>query len=152
MVISHWSLVICSPFDRWNTELVEVLRASWLLVYKGRRTKDKGQGTNNEALLTFLNKFGSDGQDLRKSRLVRQVKDVVKMLDQQKRNCSPEEIEQAITELERYRERIVNDLFQSARRVDVSHKATMANIGKNPEILRIDAEIEKLQQQQAQLR
>ncbi|QDZ40161.1 acetyltransferase [Euhalothece natronophila Z-M001] len=74
------------------------------------------------------------------------------MLDQQKRNCSPEEIEQAITELERYRERIVNDLFQSARRVDVSHKATMANIGKNPEILRIDAEIEKLQEQQSQLR
>lgn len=74
------------------------------------------------------------------------------MLDQQKRNCSPEEIEQAITELERYRERIVNDLFQSARRVDISHKTAMAKIGKDPEIMRIDAEIEKLQAQQSQLR
>lgn len=74
------------------------------------------------------------------------------MLDQQKRNCSPEEIEQAITELEQYRERIVNDLFQSARRVDVSHKTAMANIGKNPEIIKIDAEIEKLQAQQSKLR
>ncbi len=74
------------------------------------------------------------------------------MLDQQKRNCSPEEIEQAITELERYRERIVNDLFQSARRVEVSHKRAMANIGKNPEIIKIDAEIEKLQAQQSNLR
>ena len=74
------------------------------------------------------------------------------MLDQQKRNCSPEEIEQAITELERYREKIVNDLFQSARRVDVSHKTAMASIGKNPEIIKIDAEIEKLQAQQSKLR
>ena len=74
------------------------------------------------------------------------------MLDQQNKPCSPEEIEQAITELERYRERIVNDLFQSARRVDVSHKATMANIGKNPEIMRIDAEIQALQAKQSQLR
>jgi hypothetical protein len=36
--------------------------------------------------------------------------------------------------------------------VDVSHKTTMANIGKNPEILKIDAEIEKLQAQQSRLR
>jgi len=74
------------------------------------------------------------------------------MLDQQKRNCSPEEIERAITELERYRERVVNELFQSARRVEVSHKQTMAKIGKNPEIMRIDAEIQKLQAKQSQLR
>jgi hypothetical protein len=73
------------------------------------------------------------------------------MLNQQKRNCSAEEIEQAITELERYRERIVNDLFQAARRVEISHKKTMAKIGKNPEILRIDAEIEKLQAKQSEL-
>jgi hypothetical protein len=107
--------------------------------------------------LTLLNKSGAKKQVLRKSRLVRQIKDVVNMLDQQKKNCSPEEyspeeLEQAITELERYRERIVNDLFQSARQVEVSHKAAMANIGKNPEILRIDAEIEKLQAQQSQRR
>jgi len=105
----------------------------------------------------LLNKSGAKKQVLRKSRLVRQIKDVVNMLDQQKKNCSPEdyspeELEQAITELERYRERIVNDLFQSARQVEVSHKAAMANIGKNPEILRIDAEIEKLQAQQSQRR
>jgi len=74
------------------------------------------------------------------------------MLDQQKENSSPEAIEQAITELERYRERIVNDLFQSAQQVDVSQKTAMANIGKNPEIMKIDAQIEKLQAQQSQLR
>ncbi len=74
------------------------------------------------------------------------------MLDQQKENDSPEAIEQAITELERYRERIVNDLFQSAQQVDISQKTTMAKIGQNPEIMKIDAEIEKLQAQQAKLR
>lgn len=71
-----------------------------------------------------------------------------------KQSLSPKatEIEAAIAELEKSRERIVNDLFQMAQRVAWSKRATMAHIGQNPEIMRIDAEIEKLQAQQASLR
>lgn len=64
---------------------------------------------------------------------------------------SAEEIEAAITELEKSRERIVNEVFQMAQRVAWSKKMAMERIGQNPEILRIDAQIEQLQAQQAAL-
>ncbi|PSO60342.1 MAG: acetyltransferase [Cyanobacteria bacterium SW_6_48_11] len=64
---------------------------------------------------------------------------------------SAEEIEAAITELEKSRERIVNDLFQMAKRVEWSNKVALEHIGQNPEIVRIDATIEELQAKQASL-
>ncbi|PSO57189.1 MAG: acetyltransferase [Cyanobacteria bacterium QH_8_48_120] len=64
---------------------------------------------------------------------------------------SAEEIEAAITELEKSRERIVNDLFQMAKRVEWSKKVALEHIGQNPEIVRIDATIEELQAKQASL-
>ncbi|ERN41942.1 hypothetical protein KR51_00012680 [Rubidibacter lacunae KORDI 51-2] len=65
---------------------------------------------------------------------------------------STTEIESAIAELEKSREKLVNDLFQMAQRVALSQRATMERIGRNPEIHRIDAEIEQLQAQQVALR
>ena len=64
---------------------------------------------------------------------------------------SAEEIEAAITELEKSRERIVNDLFQMAKRVEWSKKVALEHIGQNPEIVKIDATIEELQAKQASL-
>ncbi|PSP17841.1 MAG: acetyltransferase [Cyanobacteria bacterium QS_8_64_29] len=64
---------------------------------------------------------------------------------------SAEEIEAAITELEKSREKIVNDVFQMAQRVEWSTKAAMEHIGQNPEIVKIDAAIEELQAKQAAL-
>jgi hypothetical protein len=73
------------------------------------------------------------------------------MLDKVESLQSAEEIEAAITELEKSRERIVNDLFQMAKRVEWSKKVALEHIGQNPEIVRIDATIEELQAKQASL-
>jgi len=68
------------------------------------------------------------------------------------RTRTASEIEAAIAELEKSREKLVNDLFQMAQRVALSQRAVMERIGQNPEIVRIDAEIERLQAQQVALR
>jgi len=61
-------------------------------------------------------------------------------------------IEAEISELEKHRERLVNEIFQSASKADWSRRTTVATITHNPEIVRIDAQIERLQAQQSALK
>lgn len=62
------------------------------------------------------------------------------------------EIEAEISELEKHRERLVNELFQMASKVDCSRRAMVESVAHNPEIGRIDSRIEALQAQQSALR
>ncbi|MGK7872848.1 MAG: acetyltransferase [Xenococcaceae cyanobacterium] len=65
---------------------------------------------------------------------------------------SVEEIESVIGELEQYRERIVNDALQIAKKVKLSKKVAMEHLEANPEIIQIDAALEKLRTEQSALR
>jgi len=60
---------------------------------------------------------------------------------------SLEEIESIIVELEQYRERLVNDALQMAKKAKLSKKVAMAHLQGNPEIIKIDAALEKLRPQ-----
>ena len=66
--------------------------------------------------------------------------------------ASVAEIEQVIAELEQYRERVVSEVLQMAKKIKLSKKAATEHLGENPEIIQIDAALEKLRTQQAALR
>jgi hypothetical protein len=60
---------------------------------------------------------------------------------------SAAEIAEVIAELEQYRERIVNELLQTAQKIKFSKKAAMEHIAQHPEIARIDTALEQLRAQ-----
>ncbi|BAQ64637.1 acetyltransferase [Geminocystis sp. NIES-3709] len=64
-------------------------------------------------------------------------------------NLSPskEEIGEVITELEQYRERLVNDILQLGKKIKLSQKAVDKNITEHPEIAHIDKMLEQLRSQ-----
>lgn len=62
--------------------------------------------------------------------------------------ASAAEIEEVLTELEQYRERIVNDALTQAQKVKIPKKVVMEHLKTNPEIVKIDAVLEQLRAQQ----
>ncbi|NEO74257.1 acetyltransferase [Moorena sp. SIO3H5] len=73
------------------------------------------------------------------------------MSEIQEAQPSPAEIEEVITELEKYRERLVNDVMKMAQKVKLPKKAAMEHIKNHPEIVKIDAALENLRPQQSSL-
>jgi uncharacterized protein YegJ (DUF2314 family) len=61
--------------------------------------------------------------------------------------ASKAEIEEIIVELKQYRERLVNDILQMAKKIKLSQKAVDKNISEHPEIAKIDAILEHLYSQ-----
>ena len=61
--------------------------------------------------------------------------------------ASKAEIEEMIVELEQYRERLVEDLLQMAKKIKLSKKAVDKNITEHPEIVRIDEVLAQLRSQ-----
>jgi uncharacterized protein YegJ (DUF2314 family) len=61
--------------------------------------------------------------------------------------ASRAEMEEMIVELEQYRERLVNDLLQMAKKIKLSKKAVDKNITEHPEIARIDKILAQLRSQ-----
>jgi capsule polysaccharide export protein KpsE/RkpR len=59
------------------------------------------------------------------------------------------ELAEAITELEQYRERLVNDTLDTAKRAKMMNPAVMAKL--EPELANIDAMLADLRSQQAAL-
>ncbi|NEP53791.1 MAG: acetyltransferase [Moorea sp. SIO3C2] len=66
------------------------------------------------------------------------------MSEIQEAKPSAAEIEEVITQLEKYRERLVNDLMKMAQKAKLSKKTVMEDIKKHPEIAKIDAALENL--------
>ncbi|MEO0458658.1 MAG: hypothetical protein AAF152_19055 [Cyanobacteria bacterium P01_A01_bin.114] len=60
-----------------------------------------------------------------------------------------QEVAELITEFETYRERLVNDTLDAAKRAKMSKKETMAKL--EPELAKVDAALQQLRAQQAQL-
>lgn len=65
-------------------------------------------------------------------------------------NSAPttQEIEEVIKELEQYRERIVNETIEMAKKVKMPKKKVMANLEQHPELSRIDEALKELRSQQ----
>lgn len=59
------------------------------------------------------------------------------------------EITELIVEFEKYRERLVNETMEAAKKAKLSKKATMAKL--EPQLADIDAKLELLREQQANL-
>ncbi|MEO0540463.1 MAG: hypothetical protein AAFZ80_06320 [Cyanobacteria bacterium P01_A01_bin.105] len=59
------------------------------------------------------------------------------------------EVAEVITEFEKYRERLLNDTMEAAKKAKMSKKDTMAKL--EPELDKIDAALESLRSQYAQL-
>jgi len=60
--------------------------------------------------------------------------------------ASPEEITEMIAELEKYRERLVNDTMSMAKKAKIMKSQAMANL--EPNLAEIDTQIQALRQQQ----
>ncbi|MEL6136986.1 MAG: hypothetical protein AAFQ61_03300 [Cyanobacteria bacterium J06626_23] len=60
-----------------------------------------------------------------------------------------EEIAEVIAEFEQYRERLVKDTMEAAKKAKMPKKDTMAKL--EPELAKIDAALESLRSQQAEL-
>jgi DNA repair exonuclease SbcCD ATPase subunit len=60
-----------------------------------------------------------------------------------------EELTEAISELEQYRERLVNDTLSMAQRAKIMKAQALANL--QPNLTKIDATLEALRQQQSGL-
>lgn len=60
-----------------------------------------------------------------------------------------QEIAELIVEFEKYRDRLVNETTEAAKKAKLSKKATMAKL--EPQLADIDAKLERLRQQQANL-
>jgi hypothetical protein len=58
-----------------------------------------------------------------------------------------QEIAEVITELEEYRERLVNETMETAKKAKMMKTTAMAQL--EPELAQIDAALENLKQQQA---
>ncbi|NET33151.1 MAG: hypothetical protein F6K19_14220 [Cyanothece sp. SIO1E1] len=61
--------------------------------------------------------------------------------------ATPQELAEIITELEQYRERLVNDTLLMAQRAKVKQSQALANL--EPNLAQIDAQLQALRQQQA---
>jgi capsule polysaccharide export protein KpsE/RkpR len=59
------------------------------------------------------------------------------------------ELAEAIAELEQYRERLVNDTMETAKKAKLMKSAVMAQL--EPQLAQIDAMLDNLRQQQAAL-
>jgi len=57
---------------------------------------------------------------------------------------SPEEIAQIITELEQYRDRLVEDFTTTAKKAKLPKSMTMAQLKDHPEIAKIEASLARL--------
>ena len=57
---------------------------------------------------------------------------------------SKEQIEETILELEKYRQRLVEDIVQMGKKIKLSKKKVEQNINAHPEIVKIDGILEKL--------
>jgi len=58
--------------------------------------------------------------------------------------ASPEEIAKVIAELEQYRERLIEDFTNTAKKAKLPKSMVMAQLEKHPEILKIDASLAQL--------
>jgi hypothetical protein len=65
------------------------------------------------------------------------------------RQTTPEEISEVITELEKYRERLVTETMTTVQRAKLPKSAAMAQL--EPELAQIDAALQNLREQQAAL-
>ena len=63
--------------------------------------------------------------------------------------ATPEELAEAIADLEQYRDRLVNDTLSMAQRAKIMRTAALANL--EPELVKIDAALQALRDQQAAL-
>jgi capsule polysaccharide export protein KpsE/RkpR len=63
--------------------------------------------------------------------------------------ATPEELTEAIADLEQYRDRLVNDTLSMAQRAKIMRAAALANL--EPELAKIDAALQALRDQQATL-
>ncbi len=70
------------------------------------------------------------------------------MSETSQQTASKAEINQIITELEQYRERIVNEVLEMGKKIKLSKKAVNSHLEGNPEIARIDAALAQLKSQQ----
>jgi capsule polysaccharide export protein KpsE/RkpR len=60
-----------------------------------------------------------------------------------------QELAEAIAELEQYRERLLNDTVETAKKAKLTKSSVMAQL--EPQLAQIDAMLENLRQQQANL-
>ncbi|NJK37086.1 MAG: hypothetical protein HC920_04540 [Oscillatoriales cyanobacterium SM2_3_0] len=60
-----------------------------------------------------------------------------------------EEIAELIAEYEKYRDRLLHETLETAKRAKVSKAATMANL--EPQLAQVDASLEELRERQAKL-
>ena len=67
----------------------------------------------------------------------------------QTEQINPEELAQVITELEKYRERLVNDTMAAAQKAKLSKSQTMAQL--EPQLAEIDAKLEQWRELHATL-
>jgi ribosomal protein S18 len=63
--------------------------------------------------------------------------------------ATPQELTEIITELEKYRDRLVSDTLAMAQRAKVMKAQAMANL--EPSLAQIDAQLQELRQKQASL-
>jgi hypothetical protein len=61
--------------------------------------------------------------------------------------ATPEELTEMITDLEQYRERIVNDTLAMAQKAKIMKSQALANL--QPNLAKIDATLESLRQQKS---
>ena len=71
------------------------------------------------------------------------------MSETSQQTVSAAEIEGLIGELEQYRERLANEVLQTAKKIKMPKKAAMDHVQANPEIAKIDAALKQLRSQQA---
>ena len=62
--------------------------------------------------------------------------------------ASAEEVAEIIAGLEQYRQRIIDDTLEMAKRVKVPKKQVMAQLENHPEIAKIDAILEDIRSRQ----
>ncbi|MDJ0570925.1 MAG: hypothetical protein QNJ53_18020 [Pleurocapsa sp. MO_192.B19] len=60
-----------------------------------------------------------------------------------------EDLAELIVEFEKYRERLVNETMEAAKKAKLSKKATMAKL--EPQLADIDSKLQRLREQQANL-
>ncbi|WP_341529173.1 hypothetical protein WKK05_07670 [Nostoc sp. UHCC 0302] len=64
-------------------------------------------------------------------------------------NTTAEDLAEVIAELEQYRERLVNETMETAKRAKLMRVSVMANL--EPELAKIDSALQELRNQQAAL-
>ncbi len=69
------------------------------------------------------------------------------MSETQETQASAAEIQQVMTELEAYKQRIVDDALSMAKKVKISKKAALEHLKTNPEIIKIETALQQLQTQ-----